>query len=39
MRKLSKVLGAGLAIVLSISMAAPSFADVNNEKEEGATAH
>ena len=34
MRKLSKVLGAGLAIVLSISMAAPSFADVNNEKDK-----
>lgn len=34
MGKLSKVLGAGLAIVLSISMAAPSFADVNNEKDK-----
>lgn len=34
MRRLSKVLSLGLAVIISVTMAAPSFADVSSEKDK-----
>lgn len=34
MRRLSKVLSLGLAVIISMTMAAPSFADVSSEKDK-----